>query len=223
MNKYQISPSLYNAWRYYTETDFEKIYNRESAKNPFGTPERVVEAEEKARQDLLDYLNRVPKEISPEMQDGIDFENLVCRIADGTQTEEDCQNSKFESASRVAQKVKGAFRQVHLTMSLDGHILHGYADFIKEDTIIDTKFSKSYDIGKYWKSIQHLIYLHASEVENFDYLISNGRTEFLESYTKTDNTLNLLRGRVLQMVAWLESNAEFAEPFVKNFLINKGK
>lgn len=215
--KYRISPSLYNAWQYYTQTDFDKIYNRESEENPYGTPEKAVEAELKARQELLDYLWRKPKEQSQAMLDGVAFEKLVCDIADGVYTEDDAKKSSFESAQRVAEIIKGAVRQEHLEMKLDGHIVHGFADFIKGDTIIDTKFSKSYELGKYWKSIQHLVYMHAGGIENFDYIISNGKTEFKESYATTPKTLYLLRERVAEMVAWLESDAEMAEPFALNF------
>ena len=42
------------------------------------------ESKDDAYADFMDTLNRTPKLTTPEMQNGIDFENLVYSIANGT-------------------------------------------------------------------------------------------------------------------------------------------
>ena len=66
-------------------------------------------------------------------------------------------------------------------------LLYGRIDFLKAGVVIDTKFSKSYERGKYIDSTQHPTYLRLiPEAESFMYLISNGTDVWTEIYRRDE-------------------------------------
>jgi hypothetical protein len=65
--------------------------------------------------------------------------------------------------------------------------LYGYADYVQANRIIDLKYAEKYDLLKYYESSQRLIYPfcfneQGNQIEYFDFLASNGREIFLETY-----------------------------------------
>jgi hypothetical protein len=65
MRGFLITPSLYSAWKYWKDS------------------------EDAGKEDLLDTLNKVEKRKSPAMQMGIDFENAIRGVCDGTGVTDD--------------------------------------------------------------------------------------------------------------------------------------
>lgn len=206
---YKISPSLYNSWRYYTQGDFSVYENPDAA-------------EHKAKQEFLDYLNRVEKPATETMQRGIDFENLVMDLATDKLSPADApDNGELGTAQEISDLLRYGFWQQHIERQLTPDvILHGYADVILRDTIHDIKRVSQYDVGKYSDSIQHLVYMFCAELPKFDYDVSDGRSVYVESYAWGPDSEKNLCGKVLEMIRWLESAPpEFSEPFKKNFTI----
>ncbi len=197
-NKYLITPSLYNAYTYYAKTNFE-IYG-----------DKAEEIEAKALQDWLNTLNKVKTPTNEILQRGIDFENAVRTITDNYPVE-------HENAAEVAEVVKGGMWQVKLSKNVGNYVLYGIADVIKRDTVYDIKRVTSYDCPKYEQSIQHLIYLECSGLENFEYLVSDGKNLYREYYHKDADNLDRLIGRIDNMVGFIKGNDDFHQAFEKNW------
>ncbi len=190
--RYLITQSLVNSWNYMMSC-------RE-------------ECQEDAYADFLNVLNRIPKETTPEMQNGIDFENLVYAIANGTFQPRKVPTGEtaramgdtvifekteypkwYKGANAVATIIKGAPVQVKAQreLSLGSMVLlvYGVMDALKAGVIYDVKFSNkgfgSADLaGKYLDSPQHPAYFYIEpEARKFQYLVSDGTDLYTETYT----------------------------------------
>ena len=99
--------------------------------------------EEDAFSDFMNALNRVPKETTPEMQNGIDFENEVYAEASGVRR---APHPKWESGIQtVAKVIRGGQFQVReqrlLTVCGKELLVYGVLDALKAGEIYDVKFS----------------------------------------------------------------------------------
>lgn len=66
-------------------------------------------------------------------------------------------------------------------------LLYGRLDCLKAGEIIDIKFTKSYDTGKFFSSTQHPTYFELiPEARQFTYIASNGRDVWPETYFRED-------------------------------------
>ena len=177
MSSYLITHSLIASWNY--------LYSCYES------------CEEDAYNDFLSTLNRIPKESTPEMQNGIDFENEVYRFASGAQTTSLPSAMKWEKGIKaVATIIKGAPTQVKASRELfigSTHIhVYGILDALKAGTIFDVKFSnKSFSSaelpGKYLDSSQHPTYLYlVPEAKKFTYLVSDGEDLYTETHTRAN-------------------------------------
>jgi hypothetical protein len=62
-------------------------------------------------------------------------------------------------------------------------VVYGRLDHLKAGTIYDTKFSKTYSVGKYIDSAQHPSYFYiCPEATKFTYLICDGSYVYRETY-----------------------------------------
>jgi len=140
---------------------------------------------------MSDFMSALRRESTPTteaMQKGIDFENLVTAILAG---KGDTENKWYSAARLAADVVRGSVAQYRARREVEvgGHklLLYGRLDWLKAGTIIDTKFSGSYDRGKYFNSTQHPVYLElVPEAKAFTYLISNGTELWTETYTRDE-------------------------------------
>lgn len=174
MAKYLITQSLLSAWSY-AHTCFESCA-------------------EEAYEEFLNALNRIPKETTPEMQNGIDFENEVYKEAAGTPR---VPHPSWENGIKaVATAIKGAQTQVkaqrECTVGNKTLLVYGILDALKAGVISDVKFSnKSFGsaelAGKYLNASQHSAYFYiAPEAYRFDYLVSDGEDLYTETYTRSN-------------------------------------
>lgn len=175
MAKLLITQSLLSAWSY-AHTCYDSC-------------------SEEAYQEFLNALNRIPKEATPEMQNGIDFENEVYKEAAGVTR---IPHPSWENGIKaVATIIKGAPTQVRVQseLTVDGHTIlaYGILDVLKAGTIYDVKFSnKSFGsaelAGKYLDSAQHPAYLYmVPEASTFTYLVSDGEDLYTETYTRKNS------------------------------------
>lgn len=173
MARYLITHSLLSSWLYAMRSNpYEDVTTE---KDPF--------------EEFLRVLRREPTETTEAMRNGIEFENLVTAIASGEDADE--EHKWFAAARRAAQRVKGSVCQykakVEIEVSGIRVLLYGRIDFLKAGKIIDTKFSKSYDRGKYLESTQHPVYLRlVPEADEFVYLVSNGTDVWTETYRRDE-------------------------------------
>lgn len=153
------------------------------------------ECQEEAYADFLNTLNRVPKETTPEMQNGIDFENEVYKAAAGVPR---TAHPKWEDGiNAVATLIKGAPVQVKaqrgLTLGSMELLVYGIMDALKAGVIYDVKFSNkgfgSAELaGKYLDSPQHPAYFFIEpDAREFQYLVSDGVDLYTETYTRANS------------------------------------
>jgi hypothetical protein len=146
--------------------------------------------EDDAREDFLNALNRVKKEPSQAMLNGLAFEDEVYRCAAGAPRK---RHQNWEPGIQmVAKIIRGAPVQVRVSRELSvcgmTFLVYGILDALKDGTIYDVKFlNKSLGstevYGKYLQSAQHPFYFYlVPEAEEFSYLISDGQDLYIETY-----------------------------------------
>lgn len=171
-----------------------------------GNPYEDITSERDYMQEFLQVLRREPTGTTEVMQDGIDFENLVTRIATGTMSPNDQQEKTYDAARRVADRVRGGAFQFkalkRATINGVEFVLYGRLDVLKAGEIIDIKFSKSYDRGKYFDSTQHPMYFAiVPEASCFTYLVSNGSEVWSEPYLREETPD--IHGVISDFADWL--------------------
>jgi hypothetical protein len=191
MDGFLITPSLYSAWKYWKDSE--------------DTGEKEFKA-------LLDTLNKVKKEKSLAIQAGIDFENAVRGVCDGTGATDDF------CVMDVAEIVKGGLWQQRVSRELDGDLAYGIADVLRRNTIFDIKqVNKKYEIGGYKGSIQHLIYMYATDIPNFEYVMSDGHGVYIETYHWETGSLETLKERIFEMKGSLLLDEEMRRAFLAHW------
>lgn len=152
------------------------------------SPYEDATTERDSYQEFLQALRREPGEQTEAMRNGIEFEDLVTAIVNG---EADTEHKWYEAACKVAGIVKGGCLQYkakkEITVSGIQILLYGRLDVLKAGEVIDTKFSKGYERGKYIDSTQHPVYLELiPEADRFTYLVSNGSEVWTETYRRDE-------------------------------------
>lgn len=150
---------------------------------------------------FYDLLYRRKKELKQCLLDGIEFER---KAVEG-------------EIEELQELVKGALYQQFLCRECEGYMLLGYADLIKRDTIYDLKYVKSYDVGKYNGSSQHLIYLFCADMDKFTYIVGQGKDIYYEAQPRNDEKL---RSIVRQFDNWLQQTG-LIEVYQGNYSIER--
>ena len=172
MERYLMTHSLLSSWLYsMKENPYE---DATSTRDPYA--------------EFMQVLHREPTETTEAMQKGIDFENLVTSITAGGG---DVSSRWFNAAYKVAKIVGGGrlqFRAIkQVTVSGVPLVLYGRLDALKAGVVYDIKFSGSYDVGKYFDSTQHPMYMElVPEATEFTYLVSNGSNVWPETYRRDE-------------------------------------
>lgn len=170
--RYLITHSLLTSWLYtMRENPYE---DATSESDPMG--------------EFMATLRREPTPTTEAMQNGIRFENLVTAIINGNA---DPSEQWYSAAEKVARRCAGGILQYKAKKALmvgDMELLlYGRLDCLKAGEIIDIKFSKGYDPGKYFSSTQHPAYFELiPEADRFTYLVSNGSTVWPETYRRDE-------------------------------------
>lgn len=200
---------------------------------------------EDAMDDFLATLKREPREPNEAMIAGTNFENLCYRIAAGEKVVEDVllqgvnpvsgeayESRKFpenyDGAKKVAEIIKGGQIQVpvscDLTLAGQDFWLYGICDVVKAGVIYDVKFRTtslgSNDVyGKYLHCSQHPLYLKAlPEASRFDYLVSDGKELYVESYTREES--EPIEDHILNFWAWLHTKPELMEIYKEKWAVD---
>lgn len=165
---------------------------------------------EKSKEEFLSFLRKEPQPRTEAIQRGIDFENDVHAACDGTIPLDPC-------VAETANIVKGGLWQVKLSKRLDDFLLYGVADVIKRDTIYDIKRTSSYEIGKYFDSIQHDLYMECAEIDRFEYLACDGNCVYREEYRRTEQSRNTLKARIYDAFNWIVQDRDFYQAYKENW------
>ena len=197
---YLLTHSLLSAWLYAMQD------------NPY----EDATTERDSYQEFLKTLRREPGEQTEAMRNGIEFEDLVTDIVNG---DADTEHKWYEAAHKVAGIVRGGQLQYkakkEITVSGIPILLYGRLDVLKAGEVIDIKFSKGYERGKYIGSTQHPTYLELiPEAYQFTYLVSNGTEVWKETYRR-DETPNIIT-IIEAFIAYLKEN-DLWELYVKHW------
>lgn len=172
MARYLMTHSLLASWLYMMK------------ENPFedATTEKDPMAE------FLQVLRREPTPTTEAMMNGNIFEDLVTRIVNGCA---DPGEEWYNAADKIACRVRGGVPQfrVSRTVQVSGMtlLLYGRLDWLKAGEIVDIKFTKNYEPGKFFDSTQHPMYFElVPEAQEFTYLVSNGKAVWPETYRREE-------------------------------------
>lgn len=163
-----VTPSLWDAYYYYRNLD------------------------DKTEEDLLKFLRKEPSEPTEEMRKGIEFEKRIryqCLYS--------YPASGDDVVDSIADIVRGGIWQKKVEKPFKDWWLKGVMDVCFLDKIFDIKKVKSYELGKYKHSIQHLVYMYCTGIEEFEYLIGTGSGTGSEFYREHYNW-NAIAERVLE-------------------------
>lgn len=139
-----------------------------------------------------DFLRTLRRERTPPtkaMLEGIRFENVLNATLNGAEIDE--AHEWYKPITELAGILGGAQQQVKLSrdIAVDGvrFVCYGVLDFLKSGIVFDTKYSKTYAVGKYLDSPQHPMYLFLTpEAREFQYKICDGKYIYTETYYPGD-------------------------------------
>lgn len=136
--------------------------------------------------EFLSTLRREKKPQSRAMLDGIRFENVVHAVSEGVDIgpEQEWYKPIVEICEIITQGQYQVKASRPLVMDNVEFVCFGILDFLKAGVIYDTKFSRTYRVGKYLDSPQHPMYFYlCPEVRRFEYIISDGSYVYREVYS----------------------------------------
>ena len=174
-----LTQTLINSWLYLYQVNDGEYYD-------------------KAHQDFLKTLKRIPLEDNEIFARGREFEKQVI-------------NGEYKEIYDI---IKGGSYQVskkkELVVDNLDFTIYGIADFIKNGVIYDTKRVNQYELQKYQYSSQHLIYLYLfDDCYEFTYLIvDNSDTTYEETYKRNDLTLSI-ETLIHNFISFLKENNLF--------------
>ena len=163
---------------------------------------------EAALASFIQTLKREPKETTPAMQAGIDFESAINAVVAG-----DSADIKNEKEARAIRRFSSLCAGGQPQVPVAGDIasagieirLYGVCDYVKAGTIYDIKRVQRYEYGKYFHSPQHPMYLHlVPGAAKFSYLIFNGTDTFVETYRRGDFVP--IEETIAKFINWLREN-----------------
>lgn len=162
---------------------------------------------EQDKSEFLSRLRKEPQKTTDAMRRGIEFESNVWAACNGVPCEE-------PTVTEAADILKGSLYQQKFSKNIDDFVLDCRADFVRGNTIFDTKRVSSYDIGKYADSLQHGISLVCMPTaERFQYVISDGNNLYTEDYYRTPTTEQEVIGKVREMYNWFKQDPEIWDAF----------
>ncbi len=134
-------------------------------------------------------LERVPTPSNEAIETGFAFEKW-------------CENHFPET--------KGGMFQVTAKKAVGEYLLYGRMDCIKAGTIYDYKYTKRYDVGKFYNSIQTAMYFElVPEAKRMSYIISNTKKFHLDAIYREDYTREETASIFViieQFMKWIKDN-----------------
>lgn len=182
--------------------------------------------EDSAMEEFLHTLNRDAVPPNEAQQAGLEFENLVMRIANGETVSE--TEKHYAGAKKCAEYVKGGQWQVHVDtdVTVDGRTfwLHGFCDVVRAGMIYDIKFkTKSFsglDLwGSYRNSAQHSAYLRClPEAYGFMYLVSDGEDLYTEGYDRKNS--RPIEEIIHDFMTWLNDHPDLLQIYNERWVVD---
>jgi hypothetical protein len=192
---------------------------------------------ENARAKFETALRREDKPDTPEMQSGRAFESRVrlinepegdwlteCDETDLTETEDDITPEYLEAVIEIAKMTSGGFWQASLSRGIviDGQafVLYGRLDVLKLG-IIDIKFSRTFEVGKYRNCPQVRMYMYlAPSAPDMIFAVSDGKKVMTDSFIRAD--VEPIEPLVRDFWTWLQTQPSLLAIYREHW-ISKGE
>ncbi len=183
--RYRIYPTLLNAFL---------RYERRAA---------LTADEAEPKQELLDRINRVPQPTTAPQQRGIDFESALV-------TGEGQEVFPEMILDRMRRQLPRRYRtQVYVKAVVRGDIeIYGMVDVLGGNRAIDIKTTARYEPPKFHLNPQnlYLLGLHTWGVDQLDYLITDFKDVYVESYRYDTYDFEPLLDGLVRFSSFLEEN-----------------
>jgi len=184
---------------------------------------------ERAYKAFVDSLSRVAWTPDKKIQRGLDFENLVYRIAKSKTNPE----ASPEFYSVVTEVVGGNIqKKIKKIETIDGQsfCLYGKTDAWFPDIIKDVKTTASFKEEKYRNSIQHPMYCYIENIPRFRYVVAvfndDEDDKKIQSVEKIDikfETIEearaIVHARVADFWNFLNSDPELLKLYLEKFCL----
>lgn len=197
MQRYLLTPSLHDSFWYFANTEFKTV------------------------EEFMQTLRNERGEPSEPMLKGIKFEDDVLAYTQGKLDPSTVKPGWASCVKEVGDIVNGGEWQARMSQEIEicgmKFLLYGKADVIKRDWIYDIKFTGNYDIGKYTKKIQRLVYMYLAKMEKFAYLVTTGNDVFREDYFWQREDEALLFAELTEMVEYIMGHRPFREAFLEHW------
>jgi len=180
---------------------------------------------ESTLEEFKTTLKRMPIQDNEAMKNGREFEDRVrekCDKSFRTMLAPLAEND-FEYAgciSECAEECSGGIWQQKASklVNVSGidFLLYGRLDVLKGPWIIDLKFSKTFEVGKYRDAPQTKMYLElVPEPVGMKYLVCDGSTLYLDEYRRGD--VGSIMDDVRDFWSWLNAYPELKALYIDNW------
>lgn len=190
MSRYLITPSLLNSWGWIWNCE-DSV--RESDKDNISLEDKIYLTRQKAMEDFIHALNRLPNEPNEYMKAGIEFE-------------EEC----YKGNTCISPIIEGGAYQIvgkkETKVNDMDFLMYGRLDVLKGGIIYDIKRIWKYSLPKYAKSYQHQFYFELfPNAYKFEYLAFDGNKLHREVYYPSKDEREI-ENVISCFIAWLKEN-----------------
>ena len=193
-----------------------------------------LNADEPNLEEFKTVLRRERTPDNPAMQAGRAFEVRVRRASDGYEPNERDKEDLYatcpkgeqlsdeyvQCVNEIAEIVSGGVWQFsaskNITIAGTDFILYGRLDVLKGAWVYDTKFTRTFDIGKYFNAPQTKMYIAlVPETVGMKYLACDGNCWSEDSYRRED--IQPIENDVRDFWNWLQERHELLNLYVSNW------
>lgn len=190
-----------------------------------------LDADEPNLDEFKTVLRRERTPDNPAMQAGRAFEVRVRMASDGYTPDEQDQKDLDETngdvygtytdcVNEIAEIVKGGVWQYsaskNIVLAGTPFVLYGRLDVLKGAWVYDTKFTRTFTIGKYFSAPQTKMYLAlVPETVGMKYLACDGNNWYEDCYRRED--IKPIENDIRDFWSWLQDKDELLNLYVQNW------
>jgi len=165
--------------------------------------------------ELMDKLNRIPREKTEENEKGILFETVINSAIDGINIEHEFDGELVNYISSKLSRCISKQKYIEaIIITKKGNVkLYGIFDYEFPEMIADLKTLKSYSIADGRKHFQDksqhrfafaIANRNGKPLRQFNYLATNFRNRFIETYMNEEKHIKSLHEDLLDFIGFIE-------------------
>lgn len=155
--------------------------------------------------EMIERINRVKKPTTRAQQKGMDFERAVTL---GENEEAFGEGIIDKARQLIPDRYKTQF---YLESRYKNTQIYGYVDGVGDKIAFDLKSTSFYEPGRFLKNHQNLYLLGLQKygIEQLDYVITDFKEVYVESYELNQFDFNPLYSQIEQFIFFLEDHKKF--------------